>query len=580
MPNPGFFKSYPTLYIGDLEEQITEEMLYNFFSKYGIIFSVKVMRNIHNKRSRGFAFLSFYQSKDAENARINANHERILSNPIRVTWKKAIREIAPEANIFIKNLDCDLTVKDLDTFFSKFGAIFSSKIAVDEGSASYGYGYVQFEDKESAERCLVEAEKDPQSIKIRDNIIEVSKFLSKKNREDPRKNLYIKNLPQAEPKEFEGKLKELCEKYGKVTSMLIRHDKTNQRNFAFVCYDNKNSADVAFKELQNKEAFAPGEPLYVNWAEKKSERTKKLREIYSNTINETNLFAKNLKEEVTSEALQKAFATYGEITSCLVKAPALTAEQQADAAFKKTKFGFINFMIKEDARDALAKAREDENIKPLFEQPQGVSVFYHMKKEQYNMYKESKNRVRKMIRVPMMMGGEYPYMMPQGPMRGRMPGMPPMPMPEFYMNNMMAPGGMPFKPPFNNKYRRNQNQGDRKPGQGEKKFNNQKGGRPQNKPDTQQPPAQQPFKLTPQFLKEHLSDFLAFDQEKQRSHLGEILYPSVKNFTTAELAPKVTGMLIDLDVFEVQEILEFLENDEMLQERVKEAEELINQTNE
>lgn len=34
-------------------------------------------------------------------------------------------------------------------------------------------------------------------------------------------------------------------------------------------------------------------------------------------------------------------------------------------------------------------------------------------------------------------------------------------------------------------------------------------------------------------------------------------------------------MLIDFEVFEVSEILEFLENEDLLKERIKEAEELI-----
>ena len=37
-------------------------------------------------------------------------------------------------------------------------------------------------------------------------------------------------------------------------------------------------------------------------------------------------------------------------------------------------------------------------------------------------------------------------------------------------------------------------------------------------------------------------------------------------------------MLIDFEVFEVSEILEFLENEELLKERIKEAEELIEST--
>jgi len=33
------------LYIGDLEEQITEEMLYSIFIKFGPIFSLRVMKD-------------------------------------------------------------------------------------------------------------------------------------------------------------------------------------------------------------------------------------------------------------------------------------------------------------------------------------------------------------------------------------------------------------------------------------------------------------------------------------------------------------------------------------------------------
>jgi hypothetical protein len=55
-----------------------------------------------------------------------------------------------------------------------------------------------------------------------------------------------------------------------------------------------------------------------------------------------------------------------------------------------------------------------------------------------------------------------------------------------------------------------------------------------------------------------------------------LLFPLVEKASgSSELAPKITGMLIDFDVFEVSEILEFLENEELLKERIKEAEDLI-----
>jgi len=54
------------------------------------------------------------------------------------------------------------------------------------------------------------------------------------------------------------------------------------------------------------------------------------------------------------------------------------------------------------------------------------------------------------------------------------------------------------------------------------------------------------------------------------------LFPLVEKISSdSSLSPKITGMLIDFEVFEVSEILEFLENEELLKERIKEAEELI-----
>jgi len=44
------------------------------------------------------------------------------------------------------------------------------------------------------------------------------------------------------------------------------------------------------------------------------------------------------------------------------------------------------------------------------------------------------------------------------------------------------------------------------------------------------------------------------------------------------IAPKITGMLIDFEVFDVSDILEFLDSEEQLKERVVEAEELIKQS--
>lgn len=54
----------------------------------------------------------------AEKARQATNHEVILENRIRVTFKKNIKELNPDANIFVKNVPNTVTPKDFETFFN------------------------------------------------------------------------------------------------------------------------------------------------------------------------------------------------------------------------------------------------------------------------------------------------------------------------------------------------------------------------------------------------------------------------------------------------------------------------------
>lgn len=135
-------------------------------------------------------------------------------------------------------------------------------------------------------------------------------------------------------------------------------------------------------------------------------------------------------------------------------------------------------------------------------------------------------------------------------------------MPQMMMNNMMNQGGRPQ----GNHQRQYQHRGHRT------------GGQRQHHQQRQQQPAVAKV-WTLDHLKENLPEFMDFDMDKKRSILGELLFPQIKGLlkTNDENAPKITGMLIDFEVFEVSDIIEFLESKDALLERVKEAEELISQ---
>eukprot|EP01016_Furgasonia_blochmanni_P045926 TRINITY_DN653_c0_g2_i2.p1 TRINITY_DN653_c0_g2~~TRINITY_DN653_c0_g2_i2.p1 ORF type:complete len:735 (+),score=219.36 TRINITY_DN653_c0_g2_i2:66-2270(+) len=95
------------------------------------------------------------------------------------------------------------------------------------------------------------------------------------------------------------------------------------------------------------------------------------------------------------------------------------------------------------------------------------------------------------------------------------------------------------------------------------------------------PPQGTQAQNTVAMIRADLPKFLSLPDDDKRKILGELLFPKVQ----AELgpgqavnAPKITGMLMDFDVMEVDEILTMLENREDLSERVQEAMDLIQGT--
>lgn len=67
-----------------------------------------------------------------------------------MTFRKNIKELSSEANIFVKNVSNTVTPAEFESFFSQFGEVFSSKLnQFDKSEGGTGYGYVQFENKDS-----------------------------------------------------------------------------------------------------------------------------------------------------------------------------------------------------------------------------------------------------------------------------------------------------------------------------------------------------------------------------------------------------------------------------------------------
>lgn len=111
--------------------------------------------------------------------------------------------MSAENNIFVKNIGRNVSEKDFEQLFAQFGPVFSSKISYDENGISRGYGYVQFEDKESTDKCL----EGKSALVLEGQPLAVVPFSLKGARPELNSNnLYIKNLPKLSEQEIQNTL--------------------------------------------------------------------------------------------------------------------------------------------------------------------------------------------------------------------------------------------------------------------------------------------------------------------------------------------------------------------------------------
>ncbi|XP_017141266.1 ribonucleoprotein RB97D [Drosophila miranda] len=151
------------IFIGGLPTQTTPETLREFFSKFGAVADAVVMRDPVSNHSRGFGFVTFVDPGSVEKVQSNRPH---IIDCKTVETKHALPRLdfnkppgmgnGQTNKIFLGGLkDChdEPMIRD---YFSKFGTVMSVKVLIDkETGRKRGFGFLEFENIDSAERALV-----------------------------------------------------------------------------------------------------------------------------------------------------------------------------------------------------------------------------------------------------------------------------------------------------------------------------------------------------------------------------------------------------------------------------------------
>uniref|UniRef100_A0A3B3DLG9 Polyadenylate-binding protein n=1 Tax=Oryzias melastigma TaxID=30732 RepID=A0A3B3DLG9_ORYME len=565
--------SYPmaSLYVGDLHPDITEAMLYEKFSPAGPVLSIRVCRDMITRRSLGYAYVNFSQPADAERALDTMNFDVVKGKPIRIMWSQRDPSLRKSGvgNVFIKNLDKSIDNKALYDTFSAFGNILSCKVVCDE-NGSKGYAFVHFETQDAADRAIEKMN----GMLLNDRKVFVGRFKSRKEREAELgakakefTNVYIKNFGDEMEDE---RLKEMFEKYGKTLSVKVMTDSSGKsRGFGFVSFEKHEDANKAVEEMNGTELN--GKTVFVGRAQKKMERQAELKRKFELLKQErisryqgVNLYIKNLDDTIDDEKLRKEFSPFGSITSAKV--------MLEDGRSKG--FGFVCFSSPEEA----TKAVTEMNGRIVGSKPLYVALAQRKEERKAHLTNQYMQRIAGMRAMPAnaIINQFQPtsgYFMPAVPQNRT----------TYYAPNQLAQ--MRPNPRW-------QQQGGRGQGEGEahdpasfcnirkqKLYWNDEicfpsmlsalSGGFQGMPSSLRQPGPRAQPAVHIQGQEPLtaSMLAAAPPQEQKQMLGERLFPLIQAMH-ANLAGKITGMLLEIDN---SELLHMLESHESLRSKVEEA---------
>lgn len=612
--------NYPlaSLYVGDLDPDVTEAQLFDRFSTSGQVLSIRVCRDQITKQSLGYAYVNFHQPADAERALDTMNFDLLGERPMRIMWSQrdpALRK-SGVGNVFIKNLDKSIDNKALYDTFSTFGNILSCKIMTDEHSNSRGYGFVHFETHEAADQAI----KNVNNMLLNDKKVYVGRFMTRTQRTEAYgstnkrfTNVFVKNFGDIID---DQKLREMFEKYGEITSAVVaKGDDGKSKGHGFINFKDAISAELAVKEMHDSDYN--GKKLFVGRFQKKFERVSTLKKIHEEKKQERhnrymgiNLYIKNLDDTIDDERLRKEFVSFGTITS---------AKVMMENGRSKG-FGFVCFSAPEEATKAvtdmngrivgskplyvaLAQRKEDrknhlasqymqrltttrlqnQQISQVFTNPAGAAGIYlpTMQNAATRFYPASSG-----FTAPVRPTPRWP-----GQTRAQVPG-------NTYQNYQMVNPGQPrVRLPYNPA---NPNAMIRTTGSGGVRMNfntmgnirmptvingsvpgqqNLRPQQPMQQKYRQAVPAQQQVgglnqgAPNPQAInvpgQEPLTTVMlaAAQPQEQKQMLGERLYPLIHSMHP-EWAGKITGMLLEIDN---AELLHMLDSRESLKAKVDEA---------
>ena len=323
------------VFIKNLDNGIDNKALHDTFASFGNILSCKVAQDEFGV-SKGYGFVHYETAEGANKAieKVNGmllNDKKVFVGhhiPRKDRDSKFDEIKANFTNIYVKNIDAEVTDEDFRSLFERYGEVTSAAITREpETGKSRGFGFVNFTKHDNAAKAVDELhDRDFNGQKLY-----VGRAQKKSEREEELRkqheaarqekaskytgvNLYVKNLNDDID---DDRLREIFSPAGTITSAKVMRDSGPDRNdspdsdkdkenkkddsnegdekteeskedekktvkrplgkskgFGFVCFSNPDEATKAVSEFHQK--MVDGKPLYVAIAQRKDVRKNQL----------------------------------------------------------------------------------------------------------------------------------------------------------------------------------------------------------------------------------------------------------------------------------------------------------------